>query len=70
MKSKTASILVHIEPDIKEQADEIMQTIGIPASIVINMLYRQIIITKSIPFNLSIPCEPTIVKSNPKEEKQ
>ena len=31
-----------------------MSQLGIPASVVINMLYKQIIITKSSPFPLSI----------------
>ena len=35
-----------------------MAQLGVPASVVINMLYKQIIMTKSIPFSLSIPTEP------------
>ncbi len=34
-----------------------MAQLGLPASVVINMLYKQIIMTKSIPF-LSIPTVP------------
>lgn len=57
MKQKTAAILIHLDPDTKEQADEIMRKLGIPASIVINMLYKQIIMTRGIPFSLSVPCD-------------
>ncbi len=35
-----------------------MAKLGIPVSTVINMLYRQIIMTRSIPFTLSIPDAP------------
>lgn len=35
-----------------------MSQLGIPASVVINMLYKQIIMTKSIPFSLSISGTP------------
>ena len=59
MATKTANVLARVEPDIKEQAEAIMAKLGIPASVVINMLYKQIIMTKSIPFSLSIPSAPT-----------
>lgn len=58
MASKTANVLARVEPDVKEKAEAIMAQLGIPASVVINMLYKQIIMTKSIPFSLSIPAEP------------
>lgn len=58
MATKTANVLARVEPDIKEKAETIMTQLGIPVSVVINMLYKQIILTKSIPFSLSIPTEP------------
>lgn len=58
MATKTANVLARVEPDVKEQAEAIMEKLGIPASTVINMLYKQIIMTKSIPFPLSIPKAP------------
>lgn len=59
MAAKTANVLARVEPDIKEQAEAIMAKLGIPASVVINMLYKQIILTRSIPFSLSLPSAPT-----------
>lgn len=55
MAAKTANVLARVEPDVKEQAEAIMARLGIPASTVINMLYKQIIMTRSIPFPLSLP---------------
>lgn len=55
MATKTANVLARVEPEIKEQAEAILAQLGIPASTVINVLYRQIIMTKSIPFSISIP---------------
>ena len=43
---------------IKEKAEAIMSKLGVPASVVINMLYKQIVMTKSIPFPLSLPAVP------------
>lgn len=58
MAVKTANVLARVEPDIKEKAESIMAKLGVPASVVINMLYKQIVMTKSIPFPLSIPTAP------------
>lgn len=54
MAAKTANVLARVEPDVKLKAEEIMAQLGIPASVVINMLYKQIVMTKSIPFSLSV----------------
>lgn len=54
MAAKTANVLARVEPDIKAKAEGIMAQLGVPASVVINMLYKQIIMTKSIPFSLSV----------------
>ena len=58
MAIKTANVIARIEPDIKEQAESIMAALGIPTSVVINMLYKQIVLTKGIPFALRIPRAP------------
>ena len=58
MATKTANVLARVEPDVKEQAEAIMAKLGVPASTVINMLYKQIIMTRSIPFSLSLPHVP------------
>ena len=58
MATKSANVLARVEPEIKEQAESIMSQLGLPASVVINALYKQIIMTKSIPFSLSLPKGP------------
>ena len=58
MAAKTANVMARVEPSVKEQAEEIMEMLGIPVSVVINTLYKQIIMTQSIPFSLSVPAVP------------
>jgi DNA-damage-inducible protein J len=58
MATKSANVLARVEPETKEKAETIMSELGLPASVVINALYKQIILTKSIPFSLSLPKEP------------
>lgn len=55
MASKTANVLARVEPEVKIQAEAIMAQLGIPASVVINMLYKQIIMTRGIPFPMTVP---------------
>lgn len=58
MAAKTANVMARVEPSVKEQAEEIMDMLGIPVSVVINTLYKQIIMTRSIPFSLTVPAVP------------
>lgn len=58
MATRTANVMARVEPDIKEGAEAIMNQLGVPVSVVINMLYKQIIMTKSIPFPLAVPTVP------------
>ena len=58
MAAKTANVMARVEPSVKEQAEEIMEMLGIPVSVVINTLYKQIIMTRSIPCSLSVPAVP------------
>ena len=55
MASKTANVLARVEPEVKNQAEAIMAQLGIHASVVINMLYKQIIMTHGIPFPMTVP---------------
>lgn len=68
MATKSANVLARVEPEVKEQAESIMSKLGLPTSVVINALYKQIILTKSIPFSLSLPKEPVTLDSMTTEE--
>ena len=53
--AKTATVLARMDPELKKQAETILDRLGIPASLLINMLYNQIVLTKGIPFKISVP---------------
>ena len=55
---KDATVSARVELDVKSEAENILQQLGIPVSVVINSLYRQIIYRRGIPFSLMIPKEP------------
>lgn len=55
MATKTANLYARIEPEVKEKAESILSTLGIPASNAINMFYKQIILNRGLPFEVKIP---------------
>lgn len=55
MAAKSANLYARIEPEVKEQAEDILQTLGISASSAINMFYKQIILQNGLPFEVKIP---------------
>ena len=55
MATKTANVTAQIQPNIKEQAEAILDRLGIPVSVFIDMTYRQVIMRDGVPFSLDIP---------------
>jgi DNA-damage-inducible protein J len=53
--AKSANVYARIEPEIKEQAEMILNALGIPASNAITMFYKQIILQKGLPFDVKLP---------------
>ena len=56
--AKSANLYVRIEPEVKEQAETILNALGIPASNAITMFYKQIILNKGLPFEVKLPNHP------------
>lgn len=50
MAAKTANVTARIQPNIKEQAEAILERLGIPVSVFIDMTYRQVIMRDGVPF--------------------
>lgn len=56
--TKSANLYARIEPDIKEQAENILNTLGVSASNAITMFYKQIILQRGLPFEVKLPAHP------------
>lgn len=52
---KDSTVSARVEYSVKSEAEAILQRLGIPVSVLINSLYRQIIIRQGIPFSMSLP---------------
>ncbi|MDD6352177.1 MAG: type II toxin-antitoxin system RelB/DinJ family antitoxin [Lachnospiraceae bacterium] len=55
MANKTANVNARVEEDVKKEAEGILNEMGIPVSVGINMFYRQIIYCHGLPFRPVVP---------------
>ena len=52
MSKKTATVSVRVMSFLKKEAEEILDKLGVPVSVLINALYRQIILQGDIPSDI------------------
>ena len=52
--AKSANIYARIEPEVKKEAESILEELGIPVSVAINMFFKKIIASKGMPFEIKI----------------
>lgn len=65
---RSGNVSVRIEPDIKAEAEEIFSAIGLSTATAINAFYRQVIIRKGLPFNLTaVPAPPNLAHMTQQE---
>ena len=57
---KTAVVHSRIQPEIKEQAERILQRLGLSPTEAIRMFYTQIALRNGLPFDVAIPNAETI----------
>ena len=60
MAAKSANVTARVQPEIKQQAEAVLERIGLPVSVLIDTLYRQIIMTGGVPYSLTVPKLPTL----------
>lgn len=53
--ANTAAVYAHIDTELKENAEKILNQLGISPSNAIQMLYSQIVLTRVLPFDLHLP---------------
>ena len=55
MAARSANVNVRVESDVKKQAEDILEKLGVSTSAFINMTYRQVIMKRGIPFSVELP---------------
>ena len=66
--SKTANVFARVEPEVKEQAEQILNTLGISMSNAVGMFLKQVILQSGMPFEVKLPPHPLDVSKMTKEE--
>ena len=52
--NKTANVFARVEPEVKEQAEFILEQLGVPMSNAVSMFLKQVIIHRGIPFEVKL----------------
>lgn len=67
--AKTANLYARIEPELKEQAENILNSLGLPPSSAITMFYKQIVLQQGLPFDVKLNYKkPVDINSITKDE--
>jgi len=68
--ARTANVFARVEPEVKEQAEQVLDRLGIPMSNAVGMFLRQIVRQRGIPFEMKLPAyeEPVAYGSLTKEQ--
>ena len=55
--ANTAAVYARIDPELKSEVEDILSRLGVTPSSVVQMLYSQIKLTRSIPFGIKLPAK-------------
>lgn len=53
--ARTSNIFARVEPSVKEQAEKVLNQLGIPMSNAIGLFLRQVALQRGIPFDMKLP---------------
>ncbi|MDD4681413.1 MAG: type II toxin-antitoxin system RelB/DinJ family antitoxin [Clostridia bacterium] len=53
--ARTSNVFARIEPELKKQAESILNELGIPMSNAIGLFLRQVVLQRGIPFDMKLP---------------
>lgn len=53
--AKTTNVYVRLEPGLKEQAESVLEQLGIPMSNAVNIFLKQVVMQRGIPFDVKLP---------------
>ncbi|MBQ8506945.1 MAG: type II toxin-antitoxin system RelB/DinJ family antitoxin [Clostridia bacterium] len=53
--ARTSNVFARVEPEIKDQAEQVLNQLGIPMSNAIGLFLRQVVLQRGIPFEMKLP---------------
>lgn len=67
--AKTSNVFARVEPELKEQAENVLNQLGIPMSNAISLFLNQIVLQNGIPFEIKLPVKkPLAIGTMSKDE--
>ena len=67
--ARTSNVFARVEPEVKEQAEMILNQLGIPMSNAVGMFLRQVVIQRGIPFEMKLPANKPLDMSQMTKEQ-
>ena len=61
--AKSANVFARVEPELKNEAEAVLDQLGVPMSNAITMFLRQIVLKQGLPFEVSLPHRRPLVLS-------
>lgn len=68
--ARTSNVFARVEPEIKEQAEQVLEQLGIPMSNAVSMFLRQVVLQQGIPFEMKLPKEKPVAFGALTKEQQ
>lgn len=59
--ARTANVFARVEPNLKAQAEDVLNELGIPMSNAAGMFLKQIVLQRGIPFEMKLPARMPLV---------
>lgn len=67
--ARTSNIFVRVEPEIKQQAEKVLNQLGIPMSSAIGIFLRQVVLQRGLPFDMKLPANIPLSAGSLNEEQ-
>lgn len=67
---KSATLNLRVDPEVKERAEVVLESLGVPMSTAINMFLRQVSLTGGIPFSVTLPPAPRSINADLMTDKE
>lgn len=62
--AKTTNLYVRLEPELKQQAESVLEQLGIPLSNAVNIFLKQVVMQRGIPFDVKLSAQKPVAVSS------
>jgi len=67
---KSATLNLRVNPTLKQDAESVLERLGIPMSTAVDMFLNQIVLVGGIPFSVTLPNAPESIDTTRMSENQ